>query len=556
MVTVRTVQFLYRDCPRCHCLLPQNRGIAGRAVTAMNPPGRLFIPRRRLLSMADRKFLASAIVAIVVLSTAITVAATVTTHYDDHSFTIIHTNDTHCFYDGDGGVGFTTVSALREDYSKDRTVFTVDAGDFIQGNSYGTMTDGEGSVAVMNTVGYDLAVPGNHEFDYGFDIFMERMSQLDFPVICANLVYKDSGENIFDEYLVLEKGGARVGFFGLLTTETEVETMAGNMGNSTVTDPIDAARRMVSVLEKKNVDCIVAVGHLGVSRVGYTTSDQLCNQVPGIDIFIDGHSHTEMEDGKVCDGSIVLEESGTVIASTGSYLHNVGVITYDSGKIEAKLYREPALQYQRTGDAIDAVTAEVDEKLKTVIGRTEIELVGERGLVRNGETNLGDFIADTIRGSTDADVAIINSGGIRTSIKEGDITLKDVYDVMPFLNYSCILNVPGSVLWEEMEFSLALMGATQGGFLQISGMTVTYDPDAAAGGRVTSITVGGTEVDKDATYKLATIDFIATGGDGNIYLKDYAATKYLALDMLFIGYVTNIGTVTEDMIEMGRLVAV
>ena len=503
--------------------------------------------------MAGQKFLVSAIAAIVVLSTAMAVFPTDTAH-DDHSFTIIHTNDTHCFYDGDGGVGFATVSALREGYSKDRTVFTVDAGDFIQGNSYGTMTDGEGSVGVMNTVGYDLAVPGNHEFDYGFDVFMERMDQLDFPVICANLVYKDSGRSIFDEYLILERGGVRVGFFGLLTTETEVETMAGNMGNSTVTDPVDAARRMVSILKDKDVDCIVAVGHLGVTSRDHITSDRLCGRVPGIDIFIDGHSHTEMEDGKVCDGSVVLEESDTIIASTGSYLHNVGVITYNPGKIEAKLYRGPVLSYQRTLDAIDAVTAEVDEKLRTVIGRTEIELIGERSVIRNGETNLGDLVADTIRLSAGADAAIINSGCIRTSIGAGDITLKDVYDVMPFLNYTCILDVPGSVLWEEMEFSLALMGTTQGGFLQISGMTVTYDPDATDT-RVISMTVGGTEVDKDATYRLATIDFVSTGGDGNTYLKDYTATKYLALDMLFIGYVTDIGTITDGTIEGGRLVA-
>ena len=256
--------------------------------------------------MAGPRILASAVVAIVVLSAAMIVFQTDDTQHNN-SFTIIHTNDTHCFYDGDGGVGFATVSALREEYSKGRTVFTVDAGDFIQGNSYGTMTDGEGSVGVMNTVGYDLAVPGNHEFDYGFDIFMERMSQLDFPVICANLVYKDSGRSIFDEYLILERGGARVGFFGLLTTETEAETMAGNMGNSTVTDPVVAAKRMVSLLEEKDVDCIVAVGHLGVTSRDHITSDRLCSRVPGIDIFIDGHSHTEMEDGKVSDGSIALE---------------------------------------------------------------------------------------------------------------------------------------------------------------------------------------------------------------------------------------------------------
>ena len=196
----------------------------------------------------------------------------------------------------------------------------------------------------------------------------------------------------------------------------------------------------------------------------------------------------------------------------------------------------------------------VDEKLKTVIGRTEIDLIGERKVIRNGETNLGDLIADTIRISTGADVAVINSGCIRTSIDAGDITLKDVYDVMPFLNYTCILEVPGSVLWDEMEFSLALIGSDKGGFLQISGMTVTYDPDATES-KVISMTVGGTDLDKDATYRLATIDFVASGGDGNTYLEGYTSTKYLALDMMFIGYVSDIGTITDGTIDVGRMIA-
>ena len=503
--------------------------------------------------MSDRKGLVLTIAALVILTSA-AMAVFVSPQPED-SFTIIHTNDTHCFFDGDGGVGFSTVSALRETYSKDRTVFTVDAGDFIQGNSYGTMTDGEGSIEIMNTVGYDLTVPGNHEFDYGFDVFMERMGQLEFPVICANLVYEDSGDSIFKEYLILERGGVRIGFFGLLTMETEVSVMAGKMGNAHVTDEVDAAERMVSVLKKENVDSIVAVGHLGVNKEGYTTSDELCSYVPGIDIFIDGHSHTEMEDGKVCDGSVILEESDTVIASTGCYLHNVGVITSGPDGISAKLYRGPSMQFERTDAVIASVTAAVDEKLKTVIGRTEILLVGDRNLIRNGETNLGDFVTDAIRDATGADVAIIGGGSLRTSVDVGDITMKTVYDVVPFMNFTCTFNVPGSVLWEEMEFSLARMGQTNGGYLQFSGMTVTYDPDAAAGSRVISIQVGGTEVDKEATYVLATIDYIATGGDGNNILKTYTIHMNEALDKVLIDRISDIGTITDATIEGGRLIA-
>ena len=505
--------------------------------------------------MIDRKELAPLLALMIVFASLAAVAAVNVTSDSGDSFTIIHTNDTHCFYDGDGGVGFPTVSALKEQYSRKGVVFTVDAGDFLQGNSYGTMTAGQGSVDVMNTIGYDLCVPGNHEFDFGLEVLLERVGQLDFPIICANLVYSDTGENVFDGYIVLEKRGIRVGFFGLLTPETPTVTTEGAMGNTEVTDPVTAAEEMVSVLRAQNVDAVVAVGHLGVAREGFITSDELCRDVPGIDIFIDGHSHTEMEDGKVCDGSIVLEESDTMIASTGCYLHNVGIITCKSGDIDAKLYRGPALSSHQVSLAIQEVKEYVDSLLSTVIGSTEIPLVGERDIIRNGETNLGDLAADAMRSALDTDVAIVNSGGLRTSIQAGDIRLKDVYDVMPFLNYSCKIEVPGSVLWEEMEFSLALMGNSKGGFIQFSGMTVTYDPSAEAGHKVLSITVAGVEVDKTATYSVATSDFVAGGGDGNIFFKGYEKKFGPDTATIFAEYIQSIDTITGSTIEGNRLIA-
>lgn len=505
--------------------------------------------------MLDRKELAPLLALMVVFGSLVTVAAVNVTSGNEESFTIIHTNDTHCFYDGDGGVGFPTVSALKEQYSRKGTVFTVDAGDFLQGNSNGTVTLGQGSVDVMNTIGYDLCVPGNHEFDYGLDVLLERTEQLNFPIVCANLVYSDTGENVFDSHIVLEKHGVRVGFFGLLTPETPTVTTEGAMGNTEVTDPVAAAEEAVSALRAQNVDTIVAVGHLGVAREGFITSDELCRDVPGIDIFIDGHSHTEMEDGKVCDGSITLYDSDTVIASTGSNLHNVGIITYKSGSINAKLYRGPALPCNPVSAAMQIVKDYVESELSAVIGGTEILLVGERDIIRNCETNLGDLAADALRISLGTDVGIVNSGGLRTSIQAGEIRLKDVYDVMPFLNYACEVEVPGSVLWEEMEFSLALMGNSKGGFLQFSGMTVTYDPSAEAGHRVLSITVAGTEVDKNTTYSVATSDFVAGGGDGNIFLKDYGRKMADDIESIFAEYIHNIGTITDSTIEGNRLIA-
>ena len=472
------------------------------------------------------------------------------------SFVILHTNDAHCHYDDEGSMGFETLSALKKEMSKDKVVFTVDAGDNLQGAAYGLFSKGKSSMEVMDLVGYDLVIPGNHDFDFGADVMKERLDGLNCPVICANLVYEDTKESVFEEYLVIERGGFKVGFFGLLTTETPVTSMPGNMGNMSVTDPVKAAEHMVQTLKAENVDCTVAVGHLGVDPNDYAlTSDQVCSRVPGIDIFIDGHSHTEMEDGRICDGSRVLEPSDTVIASTGCYMKNIGVITYTHDKITAKLYRGPFMSDTYAHDVVAKVHEKYDKEFSEVIGRTTIRLNGDRADVRNKETNLGDFLADIMLDHAGTQIAIVNGGSIRDSIEPGDITLLDVYNLFPFLNYVCRLEVKGSDIWAEMEYSLALIGETDGGFIQVSGMTVTYDPDAEKGHRVVSIDIAGSNIDPDAMYEMATIDFIWRGGDNNRIFVDYEAESVGIVNDIFIDHIKDIGTIDDSTISGGRLVA-
>ncbi|MBR7005660.1 MAG: 5'-nucleotidase C-terminal domain-containing protein [Candidatus Methanomethylophilaceae archaeon] len=474
----------------------------------------------------------------------------------DGSFVIIHTNDTHCRYGWDGGLGFSTVAALRESYSSETPTFVVDAGDFLQGNSYGAVLDGRGSVDIMKNVGYDVGVPGNHEFDYGIGTFLERIEALGYPVICANLVYGDTGESVLDEYVVIEKGGVKVGFFGLLTPETVATVRHGNMGAAVITDPTDAARRMVSALEGKGVDSIVAIGHLGVEKVGYVTSDEVCAAVHGIDIFIDAHSHTEMEGGKACDRSVELIPSGTVIASTGCYLDNVGIVRSGPDGISAGLYRGPPLRNGPVDAATDAVKSEVDDVLKVKVGYTETLLDGDRHSLRNGETNLGDLAADSILELSGAQVALVNSGGIRASIQPGDITLNEVYDVLPYMDPICVFEAPGSAIHECMEYSLGLLGDDNGEFIQFAGMTVTYDPGAEKGHRIQSITVDGSELEADSLYKVAALDFIAMGGGNYPMISGYEAQIIGTQDAIFVDYLDRIGPITAEDIKMGRLVAV
>lgn len=470
----------------------------------------------------------------------------------DGSFVILHSNDTHCYLGDDGNLGFATLKSLKvEKQSESNAVFVFDAGDFLQGNVYGTLTEGIAPVMVMNQIGYDLGVPGNHEFDFTLPVLKERTSQLNYPIICSNLVDNSTGESVFEEYKILKKGGVTLGCFGLLTDQTATTTKKGNMGDAVVTDPIEAAERMVSFLETKGVDYIVCIGHLGVDKNRGITSDQVCNRVPGIDIFIDGHSHTEMEDGKVCDGSIELLPSDTVIASTGQFLENVGVIKVTNKTISAKLYRGPALENEAVTKTIAKVEAEQEEILKKKIGETEVELEGTKKIIRNNETNLGDFVTDVMRIKSGADIAIINSGALRASIPVGDVTNGSVYAMMPYLNTLVLFEVPGSVLWDAMKQSFAQKD--DGGFLQFSGMTVTYK--AVDGGyEIVSITKDGKEIDKDATYKLAATDYLAGGGDGHEYLTKYKGQEFVEINYSVIDYITEIETITDSTIQGGRLI--
>ena len=476
---------------------------------------------------------------------------------ETESFIIIHSNDTHCYYGDDGNLGFSTLKSLRDQkVDSGDTVFLVDAGDFLQGNAYGTLTDGESSIEVLNAVGYDVGVPGNHDFDFTFEVMLDRISELNYPIICSNLIYGSTGESVLPEYLILEKDGIRLGCFGLLTPDTPTTTKQGNMGDAVVTDAVEAAGRMVSLLSGMDVDYIVAIGHIGVIRSSSITSDAICNEVPGIDIFIDGHSHTAMENGKVLDGSIELIPTDTVIASTGCYNKSIGIVTVsEKGEISAKLYHGAPLNDYEIEEIVEGIHARIDTVLSQKICHTDIDLDGETPNVRSHETNLADLLTDCFRISMDADIGIVNGGGIRTSIKAGDITLKNALDVTVFQNDMVTLTLPGSVIYQVMEISLG-KETPNGGFIQVSGITVTYDLSKDPGSRVVSIDKDGVPLDRDSNYTVATLDFLSTGGDGYDCLIGYDKTFGGDELDVFSNYLKGLGNITETTIEGGRLVSV
>ena len=349
----------------------------------------------------------------------------------------------------------------------------------------------------------------------------------------------------------------KVGFFGLLTPDTKDTTKEGNMGDTVVTDPIDAAKRMVDLLKTEDVDYIVAIGHIGTTGAISITSDKICHDVPGIDIFIDGHSHTEMEDGKICDGSRALLDSDTVIASTGAYSKTVGVVTVKSdGKIIAKLYRGEKLQNDEVDKVIEKVEESIKKECSKKIGSTEIFLDGERQDVRTKETNLGDFAADSLRILAESDISLIGGGNIRKSIEIGDITLGNVYDVQPFQNDVVVVTAKGQDVKNAMEFSLAHEGETFGGYLQISGFEVKWDPSKESGSRVVSMEIDGNEMSLTSTYTVAMSDFLALGGDDNKAFVGLDKVVTGDQTQMFVQYIESVGTITQDTIQMGRIVSV
>ena len=466
---------------------------------------------------------------------------------------IVHTNDTHGYYDD--ALGFSRVSALREDLeSRGATVFTLDAGDAFQGTGYTMLTHGGSSVDILNAVGYDLTVPGNHEFDYGLETYLENESRLDFDTISANLCYADTGELVFEPYKILERDGYRLGVFGLCTPDTVDLVMPGYLDDITITDPVEASSRMVGILEDEGVDCIVALGHIGLDPSSSITSDEICSQVDGIDVFIDGHSHTVMSGGEVVGYEYELLESDTLIASTGYAIQHIGLVclTSDDG-YTAELIDS----YDDTDPEVDSIVedlhASFEETMGEVIGHTDIELTGERTQSRLEEVGLGDFVTDTIRELTGADVALYNGGSIRATIAPGDVTAGMVYESFPFENYVITKTLTGEQLLEVLEGGLAGLPGAAGGFLQVSGITVTYDSSQPSGSRVVSVTMGDrTPLDPGAEYLVASNDYVMAGGDNYPVLSGIEATGHhgLVYDALFDRF-SEIGAITE--IDTGRL---
>ena len=462
---------------------------------------------------------------------------------EDTSLVIAHTNDTHGRilegkYDGMGFAKISTeVSRMK---MENPNLLLLDAGDTFHGTTLVSLSEGEAALKVMNAMGYDAMVPGNHDFNYGKERLLELAAMAQFPIVCANVIDNATGETILPPYTILDVNGMQVGIFGLATDETLYKTHPKNVEGLTFRNPAEVAQEMVDVLRKK-VHVLICLGHLGVDGETINTSTSVMEAVEGIDLFIDGHSHTAMEEGTMTANGLIVQ--------AGYHDKNLGIATIDysmetGASASAKLLSKKAAAEIEDDPAIVALIDDIkteNEKITSiVVAHTDVYLDGERGNVRTGSTNLGDMICAALIDVTGADISLQNGGGIRTSIEPGDVTKGQIISVLPFGNTVTVLEVTGKDVVAVIENGISAYPESNGAYCHMGGLVFSFDETKPAGSRVSEVLVDGKAIDLNAKYSLATNDFLAAGGDKYEMLKGLKVlAEFGTLDDILVAYMNK-----------------
>ena len=544
--------------------------------------------------ISRRSFLKAAGVTAAAASMAIGAPAASACWFGDKSdVTILYTNDVHTYIDKQSPkLTYAAIADLKQSYQNaGKDVLLVDAGDHVQGTAYGSMDEGASIIKLMNAAGYDVATPGNHEFDYGMDRAKAIMKEADFPYLSCNWVDLRTTLRVLPSVKVFVRGGRRIAFVGVTTPETFTKStpayfmdkaqrkyiydIQGGEDGKKLYDAVQKAIDKAKLL----ADVVIGLGHLGVDPSSSPwTSEEVIAHTSGFDAFIDGHSHTVMENKQVQDAS----GKAVTLTQTGSYFANVGEMTIAAdGTITTKLIpthegMDAGIAAMQTGwvNTVDDMLGE-----KIAVGDSDFYIsdpaTGKRR-IRSAETNLGDFVADGIYTyfneveKLHCDVAIMNGGGIRADVPAGDWTFKTCKQVSPFGNVACLMSVTGKQIQDALEFAARFAGEggkENGGFLQVAGATYEIHTDipntvqtdeknvwigsATGTPRVQNVKIydkaSGSylPLDPGATYALAGMNYTLRNlgdgfamFDGAELIKDYVSEDYLVMStyaMIFDG---------------------
>ncbi|GGD01125.1 hypothetical protein GCM10011389_05510 [Pontibacillus salipaludis] len=440
----------------------------------------------------------------------------------DH-ITIAHTNDVHGHIEEDsynGEFGYAKMATLIKQWREESENFLLlDAGDTFQGTIFVNQFQGETVLPILNYLDYDVMAAGNHEFDFGYEQLLNLKDQLDYPMISSNVFKLEDGSTLLAPVHYQEVAGKKYAFVGFVAEETPVLTHPDNVEGLTFKNPVTVAQDLIPKVQEK-ADHVVVVSHVGIN-----VDREIAASVDGIDLIVGGHSHTPLEEPERVNDTYIVQdwEYGKSLGRADLYYVNDKLVRFKGGLVDY----DPSVEADpEVEEMVENITSQVDEKMNEVITTATVPLNGDRVDIRSKETNLGNLITDILREKTqsiegyEADVALMNGGGIRAKINEGEVTKMELYNTLPFPNTLTILDVTGAELKEALENGVSKVEEGAGRFPQISGMTFTYNSDRPAGERVEDVTVGGEPLQEEVTYKLATNDFLAVGGDGYEVFKD------------------------------------
>lgn len=383
------------------------------------------------------------------------------------------------------------------------------------GSSVSSLTRGEAIVKIMSIMKYDAMVMGNHDFAYGVERLYELIAMADFSMLSANTYKKVDGTNLLSAYTIKEVAGIRIGILGLTTPETMYQTAAQHVKDLIFVDPIEKAKEMVKLLRDR-CDFIIALVHLPME---YTedSCERLANEVDGIDLIVSGHSHLVFENGWEVNDKYIVQTG-----EKGLNLDIVNIVFENGSPVEVKpsLYSPYSPTWDgeelKTDKDVQMLVDEIDDEFQDIlaeeIGWTDVFLDGERAHIRTSQTNLGSLVAQAMLEISGADVTILNGGALRTSIKLGYITRKDLLNVMPF-NSLQLIELKGSDIHAALEHGVLSYPEMSGKYPQVAGMIFDFAPDNEPGDRVSNIRIGDEMLDPEKTYKVAVTDFMAGGGD-------------------------------------------